>query len=348
MKSGFNKNLNQIALLLLLLFLASMILKGIFFFIPGILGSIALYILSRASFFQHVFAKKRKPWLMATLYLVFYTTIIGIPFYLSFVLIYPSIETYLSNPQALASTLEQMNAIVYDKTCSDLMKNTKIEDILSKATQYIPGFLGSATALLSNFALMLFLLYFMLIKSKSMETKLYSIIPLSDQSKNYISSESKRIIKANALGLPIIAMIQGATAALGYYLFGIENYLMWGFITGIFSFIPVLGTFLVWGPLAIYLYASNQIQYSVFLLIYSILVTGNVDYFARIGILKKIGDAHPVITILGIIVGVDMFGFLGLIFGPLIVSYLVIFYNVYILEFTEKANSLPTLQTLSD
>jgi predicted PurR-regulated permease PerM len=71
-------------------------------------------------------------------------------------------------------------------------------------------------------------------------------------------------------------------------------------------------------------------------LIYSLVVTGNVDYLARITLMKKIGDVHPLITIFGVIVGLKLFGFMGFIFGPLIFSYMIILVRIYSYEFVEN------------
>ena len=76
------------------------------------------------------------------------------------------------------------------------------------------------------------------------------------------------------------------------------------------------------------------------LTIYSIVVTGNVDYITRLGLLKKIGDVHPMITVLGVIAGLGLFGFMGLIFGPLLVSYFIILVKIYMNEFNTSKDRL--------
>ena len=73
------------------------------------------------------------------------------------------------------------------------------------------------------------------------------------------------------------------------------------------------------------------------LTIYSIAVTGNVDYITRLGLLKRMGNVHPMITVLGVIVGLQLFGFMGLIFGPLLISYFIILVKIYINEFAAKS-----------
>ena len=82
-----------------------------------------------------------------------------------------------------------------------------------------------------------------------------------------------------------------------------------------------------------YMFATGNDFYATGLTLYSIIVTGNVDYVARITLMKKIGDVHPLITILGVIVGLKLFGFVGLIFGPLLISYFIILVRIYINEF---------------
>ena len=92
---------------------------------------------------------------------------------------------------------------------------------------------------------------------------------------------------------------------------------------------------IIWVPLVIYMYASGLDWPATGLMLYSFIVTGNVDYVARITLMKKIGDVHPLITVLGVIVGLNLFGFIGLVFGPLLVSYFLILVKIYFNEFSE-------------
>ena len=142
------------------------------------------------------------------------------------------------------------------------------------------------------------------------------------------------MVKANALGIPVICIVQGTVAALGYWIFGVEDWGMWGFVTCVFAFFPIVGTMIVWVPLVLYLFASGHILTGWGLTLYSFIVTGNVDYITRLGLLKRMGNVNPVLTVIGVIVGLNLFGFIGLIFGPLLVSYFVILVKIYMNEFT--------------
>lgn len=183
---------------------------------------------------------------------------------------------------------------------------------------------------------MLFILYYMLYHGREIEMFLNRVIPLKQENINLLAAETKKMVKANALGIPLISIIQGLTAMLGYFIFGVKEFALWGFLTGIFAFFPVIGTMVVWVPLVLYTYATGDHWNATALFLYSILVTGNVDYLARMTLLRKLGNVHPVITILGVIVGLGLFGFIGLIFGPLLISYIIVIFQIYSNEFNGR------------
>jgi predicted PurR-regulated permease PerM len=101
----------------------------------------------------------------------------------------------------------------------------------------------------------------------------------------------------------------------------------------------MVGTMIIWVPLVAYMFATGNDFYATGLTLYSFIITGNVDYVARITLMKKIGDVHPLITILGVIVGLNLFGFVGLIFGPLLISYFMVLVKIYINEFVVVKNA---------
>jgi len=189
---------------------------------------------------------------------------------------------------------------------------------------------------------MLFILYYMFYNGREIEKFLSRVIPLKQDNINMLASETKKMVKANALGIPLISIIQGLTATVGYFIFGIKEFALWGSLTGIFAFFPVVGTMIVWVPLVLYTYAIGNNWQATALLLYSLIVTGNIDYFARITLLKRMGNVHPVITILGVIVGLNLFGFIGLIFGPLLVNYVIVLFDIYMNEFIDS--NTPAMQ----
>ena len=319
--SNFNSRIKQLLLLAMLLALIITIFIALRAFIPGILGAITLYILSRANYFQLIYNRKWKRGRAAAVYLLYYLLILGIPVFMIVVLLSPKVDAIIADPAQVIDTIKASVSDVQKKVGFTFISPNSMSNLIERASTFLPTLINTTTNLLANLVLMLFLLYYILINGSEIEHYLYKITPLKDENIQLLASETKKMIKANAFGIPIISTIQGAFATLGYFLFGIHDYVIWGLLTGIFAFIPIIGTFVIWGPLVVYLYSNGQSWQATGLLVYSAVITGNVDYLARITLLRRIGDVHPVLTILGVIVGLSLFGFIGLIFGPLPVSY---------------------------
>lgn len=337
----FNHRIRQLLLLSIILLLLFLVIRELYIFIPGLLGAVTLYILSRANYFQLIYARKWKKGRAALLFIVYYLLLLGLPVYLAITLISPKLQVFLTDPSSYFESAKSSVILIQEKMGANFLSKESLTQLLNRVAALIPGMINSTANLISNLGIMLFVLYYMLYNGKEMEQYLSRIIPLKPDNINILASETKKMIKANALGIPIISIIQGLFAALGYFIFGVNEFAIWGFLTGIFAFFPVVGTMIVWVPLVIYMYVIGQDWQATGLLLYSLIVTGNVDYLARITLLKKIGDVHPVVTILGVIVGLGLFGFIGLIFGPLLISYVIVLFNIYMNEFvtTDAANA---------
>ena len=182
---------------------------------------------------------------------------------------------------------------------------------------------------------MLFILYFMLVNGREMEKWLNKFIPFKQENINRLAAETRTMVTANAIGIPVISIIQGIVATIGYWIFGVHEIALWGFLTGVFAFFPIIGTMVIWAPLVIYLYAVGQNWQATGLMIYSFAVTGNVDYLTRLTLMRRMADVHPLITVIGVIVGLGLFGFVGIIFGPLLLSYIIVLVKIYVNEFVD-------------
>ncbi len=348
MTPSFNNRIKQILLLSLILLLVYLAIQELSLFLPGLLGALTLYILSRASYFQLVFNRKWKKGWAAGLFIIYYLFLIGLPVFLAITLISPKVNAFLEDPNAMINAAKQSINTIQEKVGIKFISENTLTNMFSRIAAFIPNILNSTANLISNLAIMLFVLYYMLYNGREIEKVLNHLIPLRQENINMLASETKKIVKANALGIPLISIIQGLTATLGYFIFGVDEWALWGFLTGIFAFFPVVGTMIVWVPLVIYTYAIGETWQATALLLYSVVVTGNVDYLARITLLKRMGNVHPVITILGVLVGLGLFGFIGLIFGPLLVSYVIVLFKIYMNEFIENEQPLPETTTVEE
>jgi predicted PurR-regulated permease PerM len=303
--------------------------------LPGMLGGITLYILTSSLYNKLVYGKKWKKGLTATVFIIGCLLCIALPVYFSIEMLSPVLNKVMKNPEAIMEGLRTFKAKIEKSFGNTIISEDQIRSFAQNVSSFIPGLLNSTVNLLTNLVMMFFLYYFMLVNSKNMELNIRRIIPLKPENISKLAHETKSLIRANALGIPLISLVQGVFASIGFLIFGVENWGMWGFFSGVFAFFPIVGTMLVWVPLAIAEYIAGNTGMAIGLALYNIIVTGNVDYITRLLFMKKMGDIHPLITIFGVIAGLGLFGFMGLIFGPLLLSYLMILVKIYMNEFTD-------------
>lgn len=333
MSTTFNNKLRQIVLLLVISVLAFLLLKEFAVFLPGFLGAVTFYILLRETYFNLTIKKHWNKTLTALFFIISCIIIIALPTYFAIELITAKISAILSNPLDLMLNAKTVGLKIYDLTGVQLLTDENIIAFQKKATTIVPSLLNSSAVILSNFAILFFLLYFLLKSGREVEKFLFRFIPLKEENVQLLSKETKAMIKANAIGIPVLAILQGLVATLGYWIFGVKDFGLWGFLTGVFSLLPVVGTAVIWIPLTTYLFAINQTGNALGLLIYAVVLITHIDYVARLTLLKKFMDVHPLVTALGIIAGLGLFGFWGVIFGPLLVSYFIILVKIYMNEF---------------
>ena len=343
----FSERITRTILLLLLLLLIVLSVLQLRLFMPGILGAVTLYILSRQGYFYLIYHRKWRKGPTTWLYILCYIILLGLPVMFFVKMVGPRVQSFLENPELFLEQLRVVTDKLSARSGLSFTKGMSFSKYSERLLEILPSLLNNSFTLLSNFILMLFFLYYMLINGSAMERLLFKWIPLNDENTRLLAAETKKMVRSNALGIPIISIIQGSAAALGYWIWDVKDFALLGCLTGLFAFFPVLGTLVVWIPVVIYMYASGNTHSATALFFYSAIVTGNIDYLARITILRRMGDIHPVITVLGIIIGLGLFGFIGLVFGPLLVSYIIILTKIYRTEFVENNKDLQTVEQSS-
>ena len=335
MPESYNNKIRQLLLLVVVVALAVVLLRELYGFFPGFLGAVTLYILSRDLYLYLTEKKHWKRGLTALLFLVGFLVCIGLPVWLTIRLISGKINALFTNSHEVMQVLQTFSKQIQEWTGQEVLSQQNIQSLQKSVTNFLPILLNSTATLLGNLIMLLFLAFFMLTSARKMEKALGTYIPLKEDNIDLLAAQTKNMVRANAIGIPLISIIQGLFAALGYKIFGMGDPVLWGFLTGVFAFFPIVGTMVVWVPLVVAQFSGGHTGQAIGLGIYSLVVTGNVDYLARITLLKKIGDIHPVITVLGVIVGLSLFGFWGFIFGPLLVSYFLLLCKIYNAEFRQ-------------
>ena len=179
------------------------------------------------------------------------------------------------------------------------------------------------------------MLYYMLTNRNELKESLYKYIPIGKGNLEIIGEEIRAMVKSNALGIPLVALAQGVVALVGFLIFGVNSPFFWAVIVTIGSMVPFVGSFLGVIPVFILTLAEGNDFQAWGILLYGIIVVGATDNLFRLFVLKKLDNVHPLITLIGVIVGVPIFGFIGLIFGPLLISLFLIIVRMYKKEYTK-------------
>lgn len=340
--------IKQVILLVLIFVTGFIIVYYLKYFIPGALGAITLYIIYRKLYFRLTEQRNwNKRW--TSIFLMIITLIgIAVPLWIIIEILIPQINNLLANRQIIVDKFNAVKDFMESKPLLNRI-NLSEENLfnqLQKVTTYIPRVLNSVAEVFVNIITALFILYFMQVNARRMEKIVSLYLPLTDDNKNYLWSETYMMVRANALGIPILAVCQGIVAAVGYWIFGVNNPFLWGMLTGAASIVPAVGTMIVWIPVCIVQFATGDITNAIILTLYCLICVGGIDNVLRFTILKKIGDVHPLVTVFGVIFGLNLFGMMGLIFGPLVLSYFNVLMKLYRTEFSKKRNvaATPELQ----
>lgn len=249
------------------------------------------------------------------------------------------------NPEEIMRGVNDFIHSVEEKVGFNLFTPENLSVLPRAGTNILQTLGASIYSFVINIVVILFVLYYMLYSNVEFEQAIREILPFKDENKLILAEETRLIIQANAVGIPLMAIIQGFFAYLGYLLFGVEGALLYAILTAFSTILPIVGTMIVWVPLSIGLLIGGDVVNGVGLLIYGLLIIGGVDNVARFLLQKKLADIHPLITVFGVLIGIPMFGFWGVIFGPLILSLFILFFNMYRHEFVEGSNAEPRVTT---
>lgn len=329
------KIIRQVFVLLLILFIGVLIFKEMIPYLSGILGATTIYVLLRK--WMVFLVKKNWNADIAAIFLMFISFIcILLPVSGIVYMIGNKISEAVTNSQEVLLAVNKQIDIINKKYGYDLSTEINVEEATTWVTSNLEGFAGNTFDVFIAIGIMYFLLFYMLTNRSEMRNSLYEYIPISEPNLKIIGKESQIMVRSNALGIPLVAIAQGIIALIGFLIFGIEDPFFWFVVVTIGSMIPFIGTLIGILPVFILTISSGNSFAAWGILIYGLVVVSSTDNIIRLFLLKKLDNVHPLITLIGVIVGVPLFGFIGLIFGPLLISLFLIILKIYKKEFGKQ------------
>jgi predicted PurR-regulated permease PerM len=198
------------------------------------------------------------------------------------------------------------------------------------------GLIGTATRLGIQLTITFFGLYYLLLAPHSAWRQVQPFIPFSRHNAEILRDRFRDVTISTLIGTGLTATVQGLLVGLAFWVTGIPNALFWGVVTIVLAILPVVGSGLVWGPGVAALAMEDRYGRAIGLALWGVIVVGNVDNIIRPMVFRRWAQIHPFITIIGAFAGIQYFGLLGLLIGPLAISYFFELIRMYRAEHLEE------------
>lgn len=323
----------KIFLLVVILLIGILITANLYDFIDGILGAVVLYVLYRPLMEHLVKVRKWKKGWTALLIILFTLLILIGPLVVFSNIVFPRLTAIVSDKSMLMDVVRGLDIKSKELLGIQLINEENINNLKQSTTALLTGFVGGTLQILADIGIMILILYFMLVNVGYLEVGFNRWLPFSEDNIKKIGKELRDQTISNVLGSPILALVQGIVAWIGYWIFGLPDPFFWGIVTGVFSFMPVVGSAMIWLPAALFLLSSGDVWSGVLMIVFGFFVISMADNVFRFSFQKIFADVHPLVTVLGVIIGIKLFGLTGIIFGPLLISYFLILMKIYAEEY---------------
>lgn len=331
-----NRLLKQVFFLVVIILMGLVLFNQLRFFVSAFLGSVTFYVLMRKRMFYWVEKRRWKPALAAWVLMLLSFFVILVPMGLLGNILYSKISYLIAHSAELMNSLKIAAAKLNDKIGYRIIDDNTPGKVGAYLTQLLPKILGTTVNTITQVAALYFILYFMLMNGRRMEEAYYEYMPLKDENTTRLAREMKNLIISNAIGIPLIALTQGAVGLIGYLIIGIDEPWVWFVATSVAAMLPVVGAMLIYGPLTVMLFVQGQTGKGIAMGLWGFILIGLTDSVVRLLVNRRLGDIHPLITIFGVLAGIPLFGFIGLIFGPVLLSLFLLLLRLYSSEFGVK------------
>jgi predicted PurR-regulated permease PerM len=212
--------------------------------------------------------------------------------------------------------------------------------IVSWAGSSAISVVGTATRVGIQLTIAFFGLFYLLVAPAGVWSGIRPFIPFSAKNAELLRTRFRDVTFSTIIGTGLTATVQGLLVGIAFAAAGLANPVFWGVVTIIVAILPIVGSGLVWGPGAASLALQGQYGWAIALVVWGILVVGNVDNVIRPYVFRRWARIHPFITVIGAFAGINWFGLLGLLIGPLAISYFFELIRMYRAEYLEEEEGL--------
>lgn len=197
-------------------------------------------------------------------------------------------------------------------------------------SQQLGAILSNVISLFIGLLIVFVVTFYLLRDGHRLAEFLMKVSPLKTEDELFIFQTFKDVSGALFFGNFLIALLQGVLGTIGFWIFGFESPVLWGLAIGILALIPMLGASVVYVPAAIYLLVINNPTIAILFLIYNIIYSAVSENILKPKLISERMKVHPLLVLLSILGGIKIFGILGIIYGPLIVTIFLSLLKIYL------------------
>jgi predicted PurR-regulated permease PerM len=325
--------IRQVFLILLIAAMFGVIFWNLYFFVPAVLGAYTMYVLLRTPMQWIIKNWKWGEKTTAGLLMFLSFVMLMIPFNWIISMLSGRIFALFQNSEILLQNAEQIVRKLEIQYNVSLLTPENLKSLSDWAVSRMQGILGATVSGIGLLIVLYFILWFMMTEGKKMERSFFEWMPLRNENVAYVRKYLNDMIWGNALGIPLMGAVQGVAGLLIYWLLGVHDPWLWFAVTFVAGMMPVVGVALAYVPLALILLAEGSEVKALIIFLYGFIIVGSVDNIARMWFLKTINQTHPLVTLFGVIVGLQLFGFIGFIFGPILIASFILLLRIYQKEF---------------
>ena len=329
MENQPNHRINRYFFLAVIILFAAVLMLSLRAFFTAFLGAVIFYVLSKKPANWLISKRKWSKSLTAVTVIVVSLFIFLIPLTLVVAMLLKKVMVYSGNVTSLYAPLQELDMAIQNQFHITLLSDENLKQLQEYSSHFISTALSNGLNTLGSVTMMYFFLYFLLVNINRLEASILHYLPFSRRKIILFGEELKAQTFSNAVGIPLVAFGQGFTAYIGYWICDVPEPAFWAVLTGATSILPIIGTGIFWIPIAAYLIMQQHTGQAVFLSVWGVMVMGTIDNVIRFVLAKKMANVHPLVTVLGIIIGLQNFGITGLVFGPLVISYFIILLKMY-------------------
>ncbi len=210
----------------------------------------------------------------------------------------------------------------------------------SWVSSQVLGAVGGAARGTLNLVIALLGLYYLLLAAEDVWPRVKRYLPFTDDDSEDLRNKFYEVTMATVLGVVVVAVVQGVLVGAAFAVLGMPNPIVWGTVTAIASVLPLVGSALVWVPGAIVLFATGHVGQAIGLSIFGGVVVSNIDNVMRPLVSRRVGNLHPLTTLLGAFAGIEYIGLIGVLLGPLAITWFFELLQIYDKEYglTDRFN----------